>query len=131
MKCALIVPSVVRPRVRSALSVPVLVTSLALACFAQAPPIMDTYTASRSPTTNYGTSSILAVQSGVNSYVQFNPAAMPSGTTVSGTGTAGPAGPTRFAGAARRCGLPRSTVTKWAYERRDGHYLDSLPEFLG
>ena len=43
---------------------------------------MDTYTASGSPTTNYGTSPILAVQSGVTSYVQFNLAGIPTGVTV-------------------------------------------------
>jgi Collagen triple helix repeat (20 copies) len=84
MQRALFVLALAFPcRFRDALGVVVLVTWLALACFAQAPPLMDTYTASSSPSTNYGTSTILAVQNGVTSYIEFNLAGMPSGATVS------------------------------------------------
>ncbi len=58
------------------------ISALSLACLGQAPPAMDTYTASSSPSTNYGTSTILAVQNGVTSYVQFNLAGIPTTATV-------------------------------------------------
>jgi hypothetical protein len=61
----------------------VLVCLLSSICVAQAPPVGDAYVVSGSPSKNYGTTTTLAVQNGVTSYIQFNLTAMPSGATVS------------------------------------------------
>ena len=53
-----------------------------LGIWAQAPSAADTFVASSTPTTNYGTQPILAVQNGVTSFVQFNLSAIPQGSTV-------------------------------------------------
>lgn len=54
-----------------------------LGLWAQAPSAADTYVASSTPTTNYGTQIMLAVQNGATSFVQFNLSAIPQGSTVS------------------------------------------------
>lgn len=51
-----------------------------LGIWAQAPSAGDAYVASSAPTTNYGTNTILAVQNGVTSFVQFNLSAIPPGS---------------------------------------------------
>jgi hypothetical protein len=57
--------------------------SIPAALFAQqTPPSADTYVASSEPKTNYGSKTTLIVQSGVTSFVQFNLATIPSGSTV-------------------------------------------------
>lgn len=48
----------------------------------QAPPSADTYVASSSSKTNYGSKTTLIVQSGVTSFVQFNLAGIPSSSTI-------------------------------------------------
>lgn len=50
---------------------------------AQAPPSADTFTSSATPNTNYGSSIILAVQPGANTYLKFNLSTLPAGATVS------------------------------------------------
>ena len=56
---------ILRSHIPITIAVAAVLASLAMVCSAQAPPIMDTYTASSSPSTNYGTSSILAVQNSI------------------------------------------------------------------
>ncbi len=82
MNRAVFVLSVWQYHVRTTSGLLVLIAGLALAGFAQAPPSADTYTASSSASTNYGASTILAVQNGVTSYVQFNLAGIPTTATV-------------------------------------------------
>ncbi len=55
---------------------------LSIAMAAQAPPSADTYVARISPSTNYGSAPILAVQEGTTSYVQFDLSALPEGASV-------------------------------------------------
>ena len=50
---------------------------------AQAPPSADTFVSSGTPRTNYGSSIILVVQPGANSYLQFNLGTLPPGSLVS------------------------------------------------
>src|SRR5215469_8417449 len=50
--------------------------------FAQAPPSADTYVASSSPNTNYGTSTILALQPNVYTFISFNLSGIPANSTV-------------------------------------------------
>ncbi len=82
MKRALFVLSTLRNRIPTKIVLVGALSSLALVCSAQAPPSADTYTASSSPSTNYGASTILAVQNGVTSYVQFNLTGIPTTATV-------------------------------------------------
>ena len=49
---------------------------------AQVPPAADTYVASGAPTTNYGTSGILALQPNVYSYIRFDLSGIPANATV-------------------------------------------------
>jgi hypothetical protein len=57
---------------------------LSVAALAQsAPPAGDTYTYSALPTQNNGSQVLLAVQSGSNTYIQFNLGTLPTGATVS------------------------------------------------
>src|ERR1035441_1036394 len=63
----------------SILSIP-LVAPLMMA--QSAPPAADTYTRSSQATSNFGAQTTLQVRSGYNSYVQFNLAPVPTGTTV-------------------------------------------------
>ena len=49
---------------------------------AQAPPAADTWVASSTPTTNYGTSTILGLQPNVYSYIRFNLSGIPANATV-------------------------------------------------
>ena len=56
---------------------------LVLPTFAQAPPSADTFVSSGTPTTNYGSSIILVVQSGGTTYLKFNLSTLPAGATVS------------------------------------------------
>ena len=46
------------------------------------PPSADTFVSSTNPRTNYGASIILVVQSGANSYLQFNLSTLPAGAVV-------------------------------------------------
>jgi hypothetical protein len=56
---------------------------LSLSMMAQAPPSADSYVAKISPSTNYGSAPILAVQEGTTAYVQFDLSALPAGTSIS------------------------------------------------
>jgi hypothetical protein len=47
------------------------------------PTAADTYSFSAEPSANFGSQPILAVQEGVNSYLRFNLATLPSGVSVS------------------------------------------------
>src|SRR5450631_3307456 len=49
----------------------------------QAPPSADTFASSATPTTNYGSSIILVVASGNNTYLKFNLSGVPAGPSVS------------------------------------------------
>jgi hypothetical protein len=49
----------------------------------QAPPSADTFASSATPTTNYGSSIILVVASGNNTYMKFNLSGVPAGPSVS------------------------------------------------
>jgi hypothetical protein len=75
------VPLPVREALR-AFGLAVLVSFLSAAGLAQAPAVADTYVASSAPTTNNSTGSLLAVQSGVTSYIGFSLAGMPTGAVV-------------------------------------------------
>ena len=52
------------------------------ALLAQAPPSADTFSASSSPRTNYGSWPLLVVQQGSNAYMQFNLSNVPANATV-------------------------------------------------
>jgi hypothetical protein len=56
---------------------------LAVPVLAQAPPSGDTFASSATPKLNYGSSIILAVAPGTNSYVKFNLAGIPAGASIS------------------------------------------------
>src|SRR6516164_11281503 len=60
----------------------VFVSVVSVTGFAQNPPSGDTYAASSTPTTNFGTSTILPVMNGVNSYITFDLSSLPSGVSV-------------------------------------------------
>lgn len=49
--------------------------------FAQAPPAQDTFVSVANPTSNYGSNTSLAVQSGTNTLISFNLSSIPSGVT--------------------------------------------------
>src|SRR5579862_8418239 len=49
----------------------------------QAPPNADTFTLNATPRTNYGPSTLLAVTSGANTFIQFNLSGIPANATVS------------------------------------------------
>ena len=53
------------------------------AASAQAPPRADTFVSSNAPQRSFGSEPLLAVQSGVTSYIQFNLAGLPAGANVS------------------------------------------------
>jgi hypothetical protein len=59
------------------------VLMLAMPLHAQAPPSGDTFVSSATPKSNYGSSIILAVTPGTNSYVQFNLSGIPAGASIS------------------------------------------------
>ena len=63
----------------------VFVFLVCLTGFAQNPPSGDTYAASSTPTTNFGTSTILPVMNGVNSYISFDLSSLPSGVELAPT----------------------------------------------
>ena len=71
------------------LSKTIIVTSLAFALPASlglaqsAPPAADTYSFSAEPSANFGSQPILVLQEGINSYLRFNLATLPSGVSVS------------------------------------------------
>src|SRR5450631_3582721 len=56
---------------------------LSLPLLAQAPPSGDAFVSSATPKLNYGSSIILAVGPGSNSYVQFNLSGIPAGANIS------------------------------------------------
>jgi hypothetical protein len=56
---------------------------LSIAMAAQTPPNADTYVARISPSTNYGSAPILAVQEGMTAYVQFDLSALSEGARIS------------------------------------------------
>ena len=68
------------------LAVLALASSLLLSTFSlaqSAPPSGDTYSYSAQPKQNNGSQILLVVQSGANSYIQFNLSTLPTGASVS------------------------------------------------
>jgi hypothetical protein len=52
--------------------------------FAQAPPSADSMIVSSRPSQNFGSNSILAIQNGATSLIQFNLAGVPANATLQG-----------------------------------------------
>ncbi len=72
-----------RRQVRTAFLCLLSLPLVSLPLFAQAPPAADTFVSSATPKLNYGSSIILAVGPGTNSYVQFNLSGIPAGANIS------------------------------------------------
>ena len=60
-----------------------LICTMALPLFAQAPPSADTFVSSAFPKVNYGAGISLALSPGTTSYVRFNLSGIPSNATIS------------------------------------------------